>query len=196
VNDSIHPTNLVSRVCCHHCGIQVHALICNAAASIAFGPLLSTTEEQFSKMLHTNLLSTFLTVREFSSRSSLARGSSVVFVTSLGAYTPLPSLGAYSVTKTALLGLTKALAVEMGADGVRVNAVAPGIIKTKFSERLWRSLDKDASGGAKQMPVQVPLGRLGVPGDISGVVSFLVGDDAKYITGETVVAAGGMPSRL
>jgi dehydrogenase/reductase SDR family member 4 len=186
----------------------VHALVCNAAASTAFGPLLSTTEDQFVKMLHTNVVSAFLTVREFAGRGAFAHGASIVFVSSIGAYVPLPALGAYSVTKTALLALTRALAAEMGASEascsngdiscgrVRVNAVAPGIIKTKFSERLWKPLEGEPDGGVEKMPFNVPLGRLGLPSDISGVVSFLVSDDAAYITGETVVASGGLYARL
>ncbi|VDP10150.1 unnamed protein product [Heligmosomoides polygyrus] len=86
-------------------------------------------------------------------------------------------IAAYAVTKTALLGLTKALANGLAKDNIRVNAIAPGVIKTKMSE-------------------VVPMGRLGVPEDCAGAVAFFVSDDAKYITGETMLITGGIHARL
>lgn len=182
---------------------KIHALVCNAGASTSFGPLLETSEQQFAKMLETNLLGTFLTVKEFSRRGSFAHDSGIVIVTSIGAFNPLPALGAYSITKTALVALCKVLAKEMGAteNRTRVNCVAPGIIRTKFSEMLWKPLengsqDVSTSPDLKHTGMDVPLGRLGAPEDVSGVVAFLLSEDARYVTGETLVASGGMHSRL
>jgi dehydrogenase/reductase SDR family member 4 len=208
----------------------VHALVCNAATSVTYGPLLETDAGAWAKMLDTNVSAAMLTVREFARRNAFATGAAVVLVGSIGGYSPLPGLGAYSVTKTALLGLCRALAEEL-APAVRVNCVAPGIIRTKFSETLWRAWDDgDATtadipgdGDAavvrnigpttssattrrsapspgdvarKRRPFQLPLDRLGRPEDVSGVVAFLLSDDASYVTGETVVVAGGLRSRL
>lgn len=194
-----------ARLLAHTLGLggSVDALVLNAAASTAFGPLLETTEQQWDKMFEINVKSTFMTLREFA--PVLGAGASVVLIASIASYNALPRLGAYSVTKTALLGLTKALAVELGVRGVRVNAVAPGIIRTAFSRLLW---DKPRDGG--RAPVQgaldgkgegaqhmrIPLGRIGEPEDVGGVVAFLVSRDAAYITGETVVVAGGANSKL
>jgi dehydrogenase/reductase SDR family member 4 len=182
---------------------QVHGLVLSAAASTAFGPLLETGEAAFAKMLHVNVLAGFLTLREFEACGALDAGASVVFVSSIGAYAPLPALGAYSVTKTALLALSRALAVELGTRdapkrSVRVNCVAPGIIRTKFSERLWRPLEADGRGGAtaRDMQIEVPMQRLGTPEDVAGCISFLIRDDSGYVTGECIVPAGGMRSRL
>ncbi|CAL4236920.1 unnamed protein product, partial [Meganyctiphanes norvegica] len=100
-------------------------------------------------------------------------------------------LGAYSVSKTALLGLTKAVALQVGSDNIRVNCLCPGIIDTKFSGALTSNeavLDK--------MTEMIPLGRIGKPHEMGGIVSFLASDDASYVTGESFVAAGGMTSRL
>lgn len=179
---------------------SIHGLVLNAAASTSFGPLLNTTEASFVKMLHTNLLSGFLTLQEFARRGMLNQGGSVVFVSSIGAYSALPAIGAYSVTKTALLGLSRALAEELGDRGeglgaVRVNCVAPGIIRTRFSERMWRSED-GRERNVREMPVGLALQRLGTPEDIAKCISFLIGPDSSYVTGECLVAAGGMRSRL
>lgn len=176
----------------------VHALVCNVAASTFYGPVLETTEEHFSKMLNINLVSSFLTVQQFYKQQLLAPGSSIVFTSSIGAFQPLPGLGAYSVSKTALLGLCKVLASELSSSPthVRVNCVAPGIIRTKFSSSLWKPFEKFGEDAATEMRLGASLGRLGLPGDVSGVVSFLVGEDSSYITGECIVCSGGMLSRL
>ncbi|PIO71529.1 3-oxoacyl-[acyl-carrier-protein] reductase domain protein [Teladorsagia circumcincta] len=123
------------------------------------------------------------------------RGGNIVFNASIGAYKSPPGIAAYAVTKTALLGLTKALANGLAKDNIRVNAIAPGVIKTKMSEMLWSG---DGDQGEKDVVdnMEVPLGRLGTPNDCAGTVAFLVSDDAQYITGETVLIAGGVQARL
>ena len=95
-------------------------------------------------------------------------------------------------SKTALLGVSRNLAHEWAPSGVRVNAIAPGIIKTQFSELLWKN--EAATEAALQ---RIPLGRLGDPQEIASVAAFLVSSDASYVTGETIVVSGGMQaSRL
>lgn len=177
----------------------IHALVLNAAVSAAFGPTIDTTEAQWDNIFDTNLKAAFFLVKEFVRH--LARGSSVVFVSSIAAYNALPGLGAYSVSKTALLGLCKVLAIELAAKGIRVNAVAPGIIRTKFSRVLWEGGDSvavnTASGRGEALKLfSIPLKRIGEPSDVSSVVGFLVSDHAAYITGETIVIAGGAYSKL
>lgn len=178
---------------------RVQALVSNVAASTILGPVLNTTEADWDKMFDVNVKSAFFLIKDFS--SMLHAGSSVVIVTSIAAYNPLPGLGTYSITKTALLGLTKVLAGELGTRGIRVNSVAPGIIKTKFSEVLWNGEHPHASNGAQSRRestpfFHIPLKRLGEVGDVSGVIAFLVSKDAAYITGETIVMAGGALSKL
>jgi dehydrogenase/reductase SDR family protein 4 len=116
-----------------------------------------------------------------------------VFVSSITGYTPFVGLGAYGVTKTALLGLTKALAQSLAHRGIRVNAIAPGVIRTDFSKALWDNPTPETEQGLRSM---IPLGRLGEPDDCAGTVSFLVSEDAKYITGETIMITGGIAARL
>lgn len=100
-------------------------------------------------------------------------------------------LGPYGLTKTALLGLVKNLAPQCSKLGIRVNAIAPGVIKTKFSTALWT--DETL---AEEFLKVCPMGRFGEPDECAGAVSFLCSDDASYITGETVCITGGMVSRL
>ncbi|XP_011786195.1 PREDICTED: dehydrogenase/reductase SDR family member 4-like isoform X3 [Colobus angolensis palliatus] len=97
----------------------------------------------------------------------------------------------YNVSKTALLGLTKNLAIELAPRNVRVNCLAPGLIKTSFSRMLWMDKEKE-----ERMKQTLQIRRLGEPEDCAGIVSFLCSEDASYITGETVVVGGGTPSRL
>uniref|UniRef100_A0A8D0HLG2 Dehydrogenase/reductase SDR family member 4 n=1 Tax=Sphenodon punctatus TaxID=8508 RepID=A0A8D0HLG2_SPHPU len=105
---------------------------------------------------------------------------------SVAAYSPFPGLGPYNVSKTALLGLTRNLAPELAPSNIRVNCLAPGLIRTKFSSPV-----SDRRGG-----VGGESDKLGQPSDCAGIVSFLCSRDAGYITGETVVVAGGTPARL
>lgn len=173
---------------------KISALILNAAASTAFGPILETTESQFDKMFETNVKSVFLTIKQFDSYLE----KNIVIISSIAAYNAINGVGVYSVTKTALLGLTKVLANELAKRGIRVNCVAPGIIKTKFSEGLWKddnSLGRKAIKGGS-IVFHIPMKRLGEADDIGGVVAFLLSKHAAYITGETIVVAGGAMSKL
>lgn len=141
-----------------------------------------------------NVKSGLMLVREAS--SYLSEGASVVFISSVGAFGPVSTAqvqwtGMYLVSKTALLNLAMALANELGPRGVRVNCVAPGLVPTTFSSKV---LEDEVL--LQNLPRQVHLGRLGTVEDVAGVVAFLASEDASYITGETIVVAGGMRSRL
>uniref|UniRef100_A0A4W3ICR5 Dehydrogenase/reductase 4 n=1 Tax=Callorhinchus milii TaxID=7868 RepID=A0A4W3ICR5_CALMI len=118
-------------------------------------------------------------------------GGCIVLVGSVAAYQSFPNLGAYAVSKTALLGLTRVLAEELAPANIRVNCVAPGLIRTNFSAALWSEPDI-----VKPVLATIPAGRMGQPEDCAGAVAFLCSPSASYITGETVVVAGGMRSRL
>ncbi|CAI0410865.1 unnamed protein product [Linum tenue] len=120
----------------------------------------------------------------------MPKGSSVVLVSSITGYHPPSSMAMYGVTKTALLGLTKALAAEMAPD-IRVNCIAPGFVPTHFASFITENDEM-----RKELEAQTLLNRLGTTEDMGAAVAFLASDDASYITGETLVVAGGMPSRL
>lgn len=99
-----------------------------------------------------------------------------MIVASIGAYDPFQTIGHYSVTKTALLGMGKVLAKELRTDGIRVNIVAPGLIKTDFSGMLWKH-------GEEKTIKYMQVNRLGEPRDVANTVKFLLSDEASYITG-------------
>ncbi|XP_052817159.1 dehydrogenase/reductase SDR family member 4-like [Mya arenaria] len=166
-------------------------VVSNAAANPAFGPILDTPESAWDKIFETNVKATFFLIKEAVPHMEKRGGGSVVIVSSFAGYTPMEFLGPYSVSKTALIGMTKALVPQLSTMNIRVNCVAPGIIKTKFSEQLWKT------SAVKDMLMQmIPMKRIGEPSEISGLVSFLCSDDASYITGETTLATGGIPGRL
>ena len=117
----------------------------------------------------------------------MKNGGSIVFVSSIAGFNPTAPLGGYGVTKTALFGLTKGLAAELGASkNIRVNCVAPGVIRTRFSRMLWENNDVLESVNKGCI-----LSRVGKPEEIAGPVAFLCSKDASYITGETILVAGG-----
>lgn len=170
-------------------GIDI--LVSNAAANPHMGSILECGEEAWDKIFDINVKSALMLTQLCVPHMIDRNGGSIVYVTSIAGYVPINLLGAYSVSKTALLGLTKVVAAAVSDDNIRVNGVAPGIIKTKFSSALWAN-----ETIAEQTLEQVPLRRFGESKDIAGVTAFLCSDDAAYVTGETIVAAGGMNSHL
>ncbi|XP_047651331.1 dehydrogenase/reductase SDR family member 4 isoform X1 [Phacochoerus africanus] len=172
-----------------HGGVDI--LVSNAAVNPFFGSMLDATEEVWDKILDINVKATVLMTKAVVPEMEKRGGGSVLIVSSIGAYRPFPNLGPYNVSKTALLGLTKNLAIELAPRNIRVNCLAPGLIKTNFSQLLW--MDKARE---EYMKESMGIRRLGNPEDCVGIVSFLCSEDASYITGETVVVGGGTASRL
>lgn len=170
---------------------KIDCLVSNAAVNPEVGSVTETSEKAWDKIFDVNVKSAYLLSKEVKPFLQTSKGGSIIFVSSIGGYQPFDLLGAYSVSKTALFGLTKALALEVVNDNIRVNCVAPGVIETKFSASLYES------ESAKEATLQtIPMKRLGKTDEIGAVVAFLASDDASYITGETIAAAGGMLSRL
>ncbi|XP_036591677.1 dehydrogenase/reductase SDR family member 4-like [Trichosurus vulpecula] len=180
---------LVATAIDHHGGIDI--LVSNAAVNPFFGNLVDTNEEIWDKILDVNLKATALLMNVVVPEMKKRGGGSVVIVSSVAAFMPAKSLGPYNVSKTALLALTKNFASELEPTGIRVNCLAPGLIKTNFSSMFWENEAKE-----KQAKETLKVSRLGEPHDCAGIVSFLCSPDASYITGETIVVAGGAPSRL
>lgn len=168
-----------------HGGIDI--LICNAGINPFFGNIIDATEEIWDKLLDTNVKATALMTKAVVPEMEKRGGGSVVIISSITAYIPIHGLGPYSVTKTALLGLTKNLAMDLAPRNIRVNCLAPGVIKTELSRVLWADKANDES-----LKESLLIKRLGKPEDCAGVVSFLCSEDASYITAETVTASGGL----
>jgi len=170
-------------------GIDI--LVSNAAANPSFGPMLETSESAWDKIFETNVKATFFLCQEAVPHIESRGGGSIVIVSSIGGFVPFASIGAYSVSKTTLFGIVKGLTSELAARNIRINSIAPGVIKTKFSQALTDN--EDATNEALK---HIPANRFGRPEDCSGLVSFLASNDADYITGENIVVSGGMTSRL
>ncbi|XP_043953165.1 dehydrogenase/reductase SDR family member 4 isoform X1 [Gambusia affinis] len=172
------------------CG-GIDILVSNAAVNPFFGNILDSTEDVWDKILSVNVKAAFLLTKLVVPHMEKRGGGNVIFVSSVGGYQPMQGLGPYCVSKTALLGLTRALAPELAHSNIRVNCVAPGVIKTRFSSALWENKDV-----VDELKKQLSIKRLGEPEEIGGTIAFLCSDDASYITGETVTVTGGMSCRL
>lgn len=167
---------------------KIDVVVSNAAANPSVDVILQTKESVLDKLWEINVKSSILLLQDASPH--LQNGSSVVLISSIAGYQPQSSMAMYGVTKTALLGLTKALAAEM-APATRVNCVAPGFVPTHFAEFITSN-----DGIRRIIEQNTLLNRLGTTGDMAAAAAFLASDDASYVTGETLVVAGGMPSRL
>lgn len=168
---------------------NIDILVSNAAVNPTSGPLLDTPPAAIDKILDINIKSALLLVQE--AAPHMHSPGSIVFISSITAFNPGPPIAMYAVSKTALLGLTKGLAAELGPRGIRVNCVAPGIVPTKFASALV----EDPALEKAQIESTL-LGRLGRPQDMAAAVAFLASEDSSYITGETIAVAGGAYSRL
>ncbi|KAJ9169182.1 hypothetical protein P3X46_020643 [Hevea brasiliensis] len=167
---------------------KIDVVVSNAAANPSAESILETQESVLDKLWEINVKASILLLKD--AAPHMQKGSSVILISSIGGYNPHASMAIYGVTKTALLGLTKALAAEMAPD-TRVNCIAPGFVPTHFADFITKS---DAM--RKSIEQNTLLNRLGTTEDMASATAFLASDDASYITGETLVVAGGMPSRL
>lgn len=181
---------------------RLDVLVLNAAVSTHFGSTLDTSEEQAAKMIDINIKSTFFMAKEYVDiltqnpnggglykvGPSQPPQGNILIITSYTAYSPDTMIGIYSMTKTALLALTKVLAKELYDSNIRVNAIAPGLIRTKFAGSLLEHEDL-----AKET---MKISRVGEPEDVAGCASFLCSGDASYITGETILVGGFVSNKL
>ncbi|XP_050549251.1 uncharacterized protein LOC118272874 [Spodoptera frugiperda] len=166
-------------------------LVSNAAVNPGVAPILETEEAVWDKIFEINVKCAWLLAKEAYPELVKRGGGNIVFISSIAAYQPMEPLGAYSISKTTLLGMTRALATEIVHDNIRVNCVAPGIVPTKFAS----AITSNEAGKEKSLSI-VPMNRFGKPSEIASAVAFLASDDASYITGETIVTAGGAYAHL
>jgi NAD(P)-dependent dehydrogenase (short-subunit alcohol dehydrogenase family) len=165
---------------------RIDILVCNAATNVHFGPLATIKDEQFRKILDNNILSNHWLIQMVAPEMIERRDGAIVIVSSIGGLRGSPLIGAYNISKAADFQLARNLAVEYGPHNVRVNCVAPGIIRTDFAKALWANPKIAAAAEAG-----TPLRRLGEADDVAGAIVFLGSPAARYITGQKIVVDGG-----
>ncbi|RMD95549.1 MAG: glucose 1-dehydrogenase [Calditrichaeota bacterium] len=175
---------LVEKVVETYGGIDI--LVNNAGTNPVFGPILDTDEAAFDKIISVNLKGPFELSKRVHPIMVQRGGGSIINISSIGGISPEPYLGIYSVSKAALISLTKVMAKEWGQDGIRVNAICPGLIKTKFSTALWKN-----EKIKKKVLQNQPIARIGMPEDVVGLALFLASDASAYCTGSVYMVDGG-----
>lgn len=149
--------------------------------------VLDVTDEEFHKILQTNLNGLFSLTREVGKKMSERKKGAVIMITSMAALYGIPQVSAYTASKTAILGLTRSLAVELSPVGIRVNAIAPGFIN---SPMLQKAFNKDSERKRKVLE-RTPMGQLGEPEDVAHAAVFLASDASKFVTGVNLPVDGG-----
>ena len=175
---------LVDKTIATYGGIDI--LVNNAATNPVYGPSLDCDALAFDKIMGVNVKSPFELSKLCYPSMKARGGGSIIMMSSIAGHTPDPGLGIYSVSKASLNMLTKVLAKEWGPDGIRVNAICPGLIKTKFSQALWQD-DKTLAHFTKRLPIA----RMGTTDEISPLALFLASDASSYSTGSLFYADGG-----
>ncbi|NRQ51156.1 SDR family oxidoreductase [Aeromicrobium stalagmiti] len=162
----------------------VDFLVNNTGINPAYGRMIDIDLAAANKIFQVNVVAAIGWAQKVY-RSSLAeRGGAIVNIASVAGQRPAPGIGTYGASKAALIHVTEELAVELGPN-IRVNAVAPAVVKTRFAEALYEGREDEVSA-------PYPLKRLGVPDDIGSVVTFLLSDDAAWMTGQTLTIDGGV----
>jgi NAD(P)-dependent dehydrogenase (short-subunit alcohol dehydrogenase family) len=166
---------------------KIDILVCNAAVNPIYGPMSAMTDEAFDKIMGANVKSNIwlsnLAIPEMKKQG----GGSVIIVSSIAGLRANDVIGTYGISKAADFALCRNLAFEHGKDNVRVNCVAPGLVKTDFAKALWE--DEKAVASRNRA---TPLRRIGAPHEIAGVVAFLASSASSFVTGEVIVADGGV----
>ena len=165
---------------------QIDVLVCNAAASPHYGPMHAITDEQFRKTLDNNIISNHWMITMIAPQMIARRDGAIVIVSSIGGFKGSPVIGAYCISKAADFQLARNLAVELGPHNVRINCIAPGLVRTDFARALWENPDM-----LKRSNARTPLGRIGEPDEIAGAAILLASKAGSFMTGQTIVVDGG-----
>ena len=165
----------------------IDVLVCNAASNPHYGPMATITDEQLRKTLDHNIVSQHWLIQMVAPAMLERRSGSIILVSSIGGLRGSPILGAYAITKAADIQMTKNLAREYGPHNVRVNSIAPGLVKTDFARALWENPENLRASTAS-----AAMGRIGEPHEIAGAAVFLGSEAASFMTGQTIVVDGGV----
>jgi NAD(P)-dependent dehydrogenase (short-subunit alcohol dehydrogenase family) len=165
----------------------IDILVCNAASNPYFGPMSGLPDDAFQKILQNNIVSNHWLSNLVLPEMAQRKDGVVIIVSSIGGIKGSAVLGAYCVSKAADMQLARNLAVEWGKQNIRVNCIAPGLVKTDFARALW-----DNPKLLAHTEATTPLGRIGDPDDIGGIAVFLASRAGAFVTGQTIVADGGV----
>jgi len=166
---------------------QIDVLVCNAASNPHFGPMTSASDDVFDKIMLTNVKSVFWLANMVLPRMAEHGGGAMIIISSIGALRGSSQLGLYATSKAAEAGMCRALACEWGPKKIRVNSIAPGLIRTDFARALWEDDTR-----RKNREALTPLRRIGEPKDIGGIAVFLASEAGSFVTGQMIVADGGV----
>jgi NAD(P)-dependent dehydrogenase (short-subunit alcohol dehydrogenase family) len=175
---------LVSRTVETFGGVDI--LVNNAATNPHFGPILTAEESHWEKILDINVKGYFRMVKACVPAMQKRGGGKIINVASIAGRVPLPGMGVYSVSKAAVLMLTEALAVELAPLNIQVNAIAPGLVKTRFSAALWQNPQI-----YEAVTKAIPQRRMAEPEEIAGIALYLASPASSFTTGATIVVDGG-----
>ena len=165
----------------------VDILVCNAAINPHFGPAMGIPDDVFDKMMATNVKSNMWLSHMCIPSMEARGGGAIVIVSSIGGYRGSVNLGAYAITKAADLQLARNLAVEWGPKNIRVNCIAPGLVRTDFARALWED-----PVNYKKRTRETPLKRIGEPDEIAGAAIYLASPAGSFMTGQSIVVDGGV----
>jgi NAD(P)-dependent dehydrogenase (short-subunit alcohol dehydrogenase family) len=168
---------------------RVDILCCNAASNPYYGPMSGISDEAFRKILDNNIVSNNWLIQMVAPEMKERRDGSVIIISSIGGLRGTGVIGAYAISKAADMQMARNLAQELSPSNIRVNCIAPGLVKTDFARALW-----DTPEAERRSSSGTPLRRLGEPDDIAGAAVFLAGKAGAWMTGQTIVIDGGSTS--
>jgi NAD(P)-dependent dehydrogenase (short-subunit alcohol dehydrogenase family) len=166
---------------------KIDILVCNAASNPYYGPMSGIEDDQFRKILENNVIANHWLINFTAPQMIERKDGAIIIVSSIGGLRGSPVIGAYNISKAADFQLARNLAVEMGPHNVRVNCIAPGLIKTDFAKALW-----DNPETLKRSTANAPLRRIGEPDEIAGAAVFLASKAGSFMTGQALVIDGGV----
>ncbi|MBA4337277.1 MAG: short-chain dehydrogenase [Hyphomonas sp.] len=165
---------------------KIDIVVCNAASNPYYGPMAGISDDAFTKILQNNIISNHWLIQMCAPQMRERKDGAVIIVSSIGGLRASPVIGAYNISKAADFQLARNLAAEFGADNIRVNCIAPGLIKTDFAKALW-----DNPETLKRALTGTPLKRIGDPEEIAGAAVYLASKAGAYMTGQMLVVDGG-----
>ncbi len=166
---------------------KIDILVCNAASNPYYGPLAGISDEQFRKILDNNVVANHWLISFVAPQMIERKDGSIILVSSIGGLRASTAIGAYNISKAADFQLARNLAAEFGPHNVRVNCIAPGLVRTDFARALWEN-----PAYMKAHNARAPLGRVGEPDEIAGAAVFLASKASSFVTGQTIVVDGGV----